>query len=659
VDCVYFVTTEMSPHESLVEMSPHETLVARLKKMAPDFPGHHFLTFDDVIVISQKPATNLGKQRLMTKKEAGASRASRSRQRPESGDFELESLAMRIPASTSEEPTSEEPTSEEPASENRHLRASASAEPRETPRQSIHVQLVENGTNVSHAKDLHKTCICEIQLRDAKEREVQFKTKLAVLDKLVAEQKANISEKEEKIVQVEGQLVQQEAALAEKTSRSKVEGEELREKLASRVKRVDEMFIGHQKEINALKKEHQQELEIRDADLGIQRLTTKSEIGASRQRPQSGDFEVEGLAMRVRENRHLHSSASIEPRETPKQSIHAQLVENGTNVSHAEDLHSFCETRFRGAKEREIEFKTRLAALDKLVAEQKANISEKEEKNVQVEGQLVQQKAALAEEISRSKVEGEELREKLASRIKRIDEMSIGHQKEINTLKMERQQELEIRDAKITQQEAALAEVMLHSKAEGVELREKLSNRIKYVDEMFIEHQKEINALKKEHQQELEIRDAKIMQQETALAEEISRLKVEGEELREKLSSRIKCVDEMFTGHQKEINTLKKEHQQELKIRDAKMKQLKTQLAKTMDSKASERHQQLESLSKELVRVTEETEMLKIALRLYKSKPNGEMHPSMPSLYKTKSNGEMHTSCPNWFDESLTVEEAW
>jgi predicted nucleic acid-binding Zn-ribbon protein len=52
-----------------------------------------------------------------------------------------------------------------------------------------------------------------MQLRDAKEREVRFKTKLAVLDKLVAELKANISEKEEKIAQVEGQLVQQVQSL--------------------------------------------------------------------------------------------------------------------------------------------------------------------------------------------------------------------------------------------------------------------------------------------------------------------------------------------------------------------------------------------------------------------------------------------------------------
>jgi hypothetical protein len=46
-----------------------------------------------------------------------------------------------------------------------------------------------------------------------------------------------------------------------------------------------------------------------------------------------------------------------------------------------------------------------------------------------------------------------------------------------------------------------------------------------------------------------------------------------------------------------------------------------------------ERQQQLEELSKELARVTEETEMLKIALRSYKSKTNVEPQTSCPNCH--------------------------
>jgi len=56
--------------------------------------------------------------------------------------------------------------------------------------------------------------------------------------------------------------------------------------------------------------------------------------------------------------------------------------------------------------------------------------------------------------------------------------------------------------------------------------------------------------------------------------------------LKEKLSLRVKRVDEMFLAHQKEISAMKLEYEKELLIRDEKLELLKNHLEKSMDEKS-------------------------------------------------------------------------
>lgn len=202
------------------------------------------------------------------------------------------------------------------------------------------------------------------------------------------------------------------------------------------------------------------------------------------------DFELEGSAMRVP----LRQSSPM--REEKRPTIHVQLVETGSNASHTEDLHSFCELQLRDAKEREASWRKLKVTTERENVDLKQSLQEKMEELGMANGKL--------------------------------DKLSVAH-----------------------------------------------------------------NEVVKAHKSS----------------------KDEIESLKEKLSNRVKRVDEMFLAHQKEIATIKNDHHKELSIRDEKLELLKCQLEKMMDEKSWERQKQLDELSKELGRVTEETEILKTALK--------------------------------------------
>jgi len=139
-------------------------------------------------------------------------------------------------------------------------------------------------------------------------------------------------------------------------------------------------------------------------------------------------------------------------REEKKPAIHVRLVETGSNATHTEDLHSFCEMQLRDAKERENTWKKFRASIEKQNLELKATIAEKEENLIEANQKIEELTArykSMEKAYKGAQDEIESLKEKLARRVQRVDDMFLAHQKELAAIKQEHQKELSARDEKL------------------------------------------------------------------------------------------------------------------------------------------------------------------------------------------------------------------
>lgn len=134
----------------------------------------------------------------------------------------------------------------------------------------------------------------------------------------------------------------------------------------------------------------------------------------------------------------------------------------------------------------------------------------------------------------------------------------------------------------------------------------------------------------------------KLREQEAGFEEQIKKLKAiisekekEIEELRKIVSSKdlelneikeifLKEKEEMQKQFDQELDELKAQYLKELADRDSKIKVMKMQMADALKDNSRERQLQLEELTKELKRVTEETDVLKFKLKSMKSSNQGQ-----------------------------------
>lgn len=119
------------------------------------------------------------------------------------------------------------------------------------------------------------------------------------------------------------------------------------------------------------------------------------------------------------------------------------------------------------------------------------------------------------------------------------------------------------------------------------------------------------------------------------LRHSLSECKKENDELEKKLkesTEEIKTMKEMFDKEKEEIKkksaqqlaNMAATHEKELAERDEKLKVLKTRMADALGDNSRERQQQLEELTRELKRVTEESEVIKSKLVSTKSSNQGK-----------------------------------
>lgn len=189
------------------------------------------------------------------------------------------------------------------------------------------------------------------------------------------------------------------------------------------------------------------------------------------------DFELEGLAMRV---------PSPPIREEKKSTIHVRLVETGSNASHTEDLHSFCEMQLRDAKERESTWKKFRVSIEKQNLELKATIAQKDEElkaaNQKIE-ELTTGYNAMERAYKGAQEEIESLKDKLARRVQRVDDMFLAHQKELASIKLEHQKELSARDEKLELLKSQLEKTMDEKSWERQKQLDELSRELGRVTE--------------------------------------------------------------------------------------------------------------------------------------------------------------------------------
>lgn len=171
-------------------------------------------------------------------------------------------------------------------------------------------------------------------------------------------------------------------------------------------------------------------------------------------------------------------------------------------------------------------------------------------------------------------------------------------EREVEKLKskiMSLQKLIEQLRAEIKEKTATIAELEKRLVTQGTELHEEL----KKLKSTISEKENEID----EKQRVVSSKD-----------KEINELKEKG--LKEKM--------EMIKQFDQELAELKAQHLKDLADRDGKIKVMKMYMADTLKDKSKERQLQLEELTKELKRVTEETDILKSKLKSMKSVNQGQ-----------------------------------
>lgn len=144
-----------------------------------------------------------------------------------------------------------------------------------------------------------------------------------------------------------------------------------------------------------------------------------------------------------------------------------------------------------------------------------------------------------------------------------------------------------------------------------VELQEKLS-KLEVEHQQSLKMHKEINAQNKLKIESFYKEVKELKELVMGKTKETERMNEEVEKMKNECDERIQNVIKKTDA---QINAICQTHKEELAGRDSKLSFLKMQLESALSNNSKERQRQLDELTKELRRVTDETEMLKAKLR--------------------------------------------
>ncbi|XP_028400305.1 kinesin heavy chain-like [Dendronephthya gigantea] len=157
------------------------------------------------------------------------------------------------------------------------------------------------------------------------------------------------------------------------------------------------------------------------------------------------------------------------------------------------------------------------------------------------------------------------------------------------------------------------------------QLREELKLKNKLINDLqqkLDEKEGEYNQNLQKHKEIIAQHESKIesfYEQIKGLKEAITERSKETDKMREELAKTKtkydKKIEAILKENQAKLLEFQQLHKEELAGRDAKISMFKMQLESAMNNNSKERQRQLDELTKELARVTDETELLKTKLR--------------------------------------------
>nr|XP_054748866.1 golgin subfamily A member 4-like isoform X1 [Lytechinus pictus] len=195
--------------------------------------------------------------------------------------------------------------------------------------------------------------------------------------------------------------------------------------------------------------------------------------------------------------------------------------------------------------------------------------------------------------------------------------------------------------ARIEQMNARAAEELKELQGKEKQYHKKINNLQKAVEQLRLEvNMKEENLLKTNLKLQQIEEHFRLLYEEEKSSHEVTRQEVTEarEELREK-ENFVEALKQRHEQHTKElkehldaqITELKTKYDADIADRDRRLDNLKKQMASHLKDNSWERQQQLEELSKELGKMSEEANMLKSKLKAMSVK-NKEGCPNCPSL---------------------------
>ncbi|RMX51687.1 hypothetical protein pdam_00008127 [Pocillopora damicornis] len=155
-------------------------------------------------------------------------------------------------------------------------------------------------------------------------------------------------------------------------------------------------------------------------------------------------------------------------------------------------------------------------------------------------------------------------------------------------------------------------------------LIEQLRAEIKEKTHKITELEEKLKSQEADFEEKINKVKAIISEKEKELNEKTKVIKNKDLAINELKDSFQKEKEDITKQYELELNKLKEQHLQELTERDGKMKILKMHMADALKDNSRERQVQLEELTKELKRVTEETDVLKSKLQSMKSSNQGK-----------------------------------
>lgn len=197
------------------------------------------------------------------------------------------------------------------------------------------------------------------------------------------------------------------------------------------------------------------------------------------------------------------------------------------------------------------------------------------------------------------------------------------------------------------------------------ELRAQLAEKEKLISDL----QAQLNRKEAEYIDELEKEKARhlVTKEELKTAQgQLDQEKKASEELRRKHEKEMKELNDRM---EKRLIELRTDKDKEIAVRDEKLGNLKRQIADALKGNSWERQQQLDELTKELTRISDEADLLRMKLKSYKKNGSAGACANCPSLEqqveqsnktlrdKDKTIKELKTLCAK-FEKQLTQQDA-